>query len=312
MIKLNEKFNEFYYHRYNAIPVHLKTKIRPIVNVFYFSRFIRSFLYAKSYFKSYRNPSYGISRNLGLAKISFRPDELVSKAVDSANKILRDHKADSTKIIAGKSYLRTIANISDFDPQDPIVQIAMNDELLACVTKYLGVAPQLNSINVMWSPASEITAIKESSWTGSQLFHIDGDSDGIVKIWILCNKVTEDNGPTVLIPAEKSLKISKEISYTPNGKVPNDTPFTNVINEAFKAVGEAGTVFATDTARCFHQGSRTSINSERLVIMYFFDTFRSAWYLSNYQRPTLNRSDKWESFISNLPNHKKNLFRLLI
>jgi hypothetical protein len=311
MIHLIDKFNEFYYHRYDAIPVHLKTKIRPIVNGVYFARFIRSLFYTRHYFNSYRNPSYQIPRNLGFAKIYFQPDELISKAVDSANKILTEHKADSAKIVVGKSYLRTIANISDFDPNDPIVQIAMNDELLSCVSKYLGIAPQLNSINVMWSPASEVTTIKESGWTGSQLFHIDGDSDGIVKIWILCNKVSEDNGPTVLIPAESSLKISKEISYSPKGKVADDTPFANIITEAFKAVGEAGTMFATDTARCFHQGSRTSINSERLVIMYFFDTFRSAWYLSNYQRPTLIRSDKWEAFISSLPKHKKNLFRLL-
>jgi len=309
-INLMKKTKEFYYHRYDAIPVHIKTIIRPVINGLYFLRFSRSLWYHRSFARIVPNPRYVIPRNLGFAKIDFQPNELIYKAVDSANKILINHKQISTKI-TGKSYLRTIANISDFDPEDPIVQIAMNSELLSCVAKYLGVAPQLNSINVMWSPALEINKAEYGSWTGSQLFHIDGDSDGIVKIWILCNQVDEDNGPTVLIPADKSLKISKDISYSPKGKVKDDTPFISVMPEAFRAVGEPGTMFATDTARCFHQGSRTKINSERLVIMYYFDTFRSSWYLSDYQRPTLNRSNKWSLFISNLPNHKKNLFRML-
>jgi hypothetical protein len=211
----------------------------------------------------------------------------------------------------GKDYLRVIGNLTNLDPNGPIVKIAMNDELLSTVTNYLGIAPQLNSINVMWSPPSAITKKIDGTWSGSQLFHIDGDSDGIVKVWILCNEITDENGPTTLIPADSSLKISKEISYSPRGKVANDDPFRNVMNSAFKAVGNPGTVLATDTARCFHQGSRTNVNSERLVIMYFYDTFRSSWYLAGYQKPKFDLNEKWRDFISRLPNYKKDMFRLL-
>lgn len=267
-------------------------------------------MHAKRFIQESSAINYEIPRNLGFSSISFESTEQLSGAIKSANSILSNYKSTSMEA-AGKTYLRTIASISDLDPKDPIVKIALNDELLACVTKYLGVAPHLNSINVMWSPPSKVTQKSSSSWSGSQLFHIDGDSDGIVKVWILCNEVGEDNGPTTLIPANLSLRISKEISYSPKGKVKDDTPFIAVLDKAFKATGKAGTMFATDTARCFHQGSRTKENSERLVIMYFYDTFRSSWYISGFNPPSMIMSEKWKAFISSLPSHKKYLFRML-
>lgn len=308
---LISRFKEFYYHRYDATPLHLKTKLRPVINCLYCFRYIRSRINAARIKRGFPNPSYSIPRDLGFSPIELKPKILIHEVVKHANKILKEYKVSDMGKSVGKNYLRTIANISDFDPHDSIVQIAINDELLSCVAKYLGAAPHLNGINVMWSPPLKLTEKKEGDWTGSQLFHIDGDSDGIVKVWILCNSVSEENGPTVLIPADESLRISKELKYTPNTKVKDDKPFKNVITKSFKGTGDIGTVFATDTARCFHQGSRTKVDSERLVVMYFFDTFRSAWYLADYQRPTIKMTHEWKTFISNLPSHKRNLFRTL-
>jgi hypothetical protein len=306
------KVRIFLYQRYDGIPVHVKTRLRPIVNSIYFSRFVRAKKNARKIISKMPAPRTLIPRNLGFTQINFLNPKDVSDAVSSANQILSKYKEDGMQQVSGKPYLRIISSLSSLTPNSPIVKIAMNDELLSMVTSYLGVAPQLNSINVMWSPPSVITEKSEGTWSGSQLFHIDGDSDGIVKVWILCNKVKEENGPTTLIPADSSLRISKEIKYSPRGKVANDDPFKNFIGSAFKAVGEPGTVLATDTARCFHQGSRTELESERLVIMYFFDTFRSSWYLSGYQNPIFNRNSDWNQFISNLPSYKKDLFKLLI
>jgi len=305
------KIREFYYQRYDGVPVHIKTRLRPILNFAYFWRFFRAKRNASRILSKTPTSRNKIPQNLGFTEITFLDLKDVKEAVSSANQILDNYKARSMPNVGGKDYLRVIGNLTNLDPNGPIVKIAMNDELLSTVTNYLGVAPQLNSINVMWSPPSEITERFDGTWTGSQLFHIDGDSDGIVKVWILCNEITDENGPTTLIPADISLKISKEISYSPRGKVANDDPFKHEINSAFKAIGNPGTVLATDTARCFHQGSRTKVNSERLVIMYFFDTFRSSWYLAGYQKPKFDLNEKWIDFISRLPNYKKDMFRLL-
>jgi len=305
------KMRVFLYQRYDGIPVHIKTRLRPLVNSLYFLRFFRARKNAHKIFSNFSLPRDKIERKLGFARITFLDPKEVDLAVSSANQILSKYKTDGMQKVSGKNYLRVIGNLSNLTPDNPIVKIAFNDELLKLVTTYLGVAPQLNSINVMYSPPSAITEKSEGTWAGSQLFHIDGDSDGIVKVWILCNKITDQNGPTTLIPADTSLRISKEISYSPRGKVPNDDPFSNVISSAFKAVGNPGTVLATDTARCFHQGSRTHVDSERLVIMYFFDTFRSSWYLSGYRKPNFKIHADWKEFISRLPDYKQDMFRLL-
>jgi hypothetical protein len=161
----------------------------------------------------------------------------------------------------------------------------------------------------MWSPPSDVTGLF-GKWTGSQLFHLDGDSDGIIKVWILCNKVGEENGPTVLLPAEDSYKICKKIKYHPPQRVLDESIFDSLEHKFLKAIGDPGTIYATDTTRCLHQGSRTAEKSERLAIMLFFDTFRSSWYITNHNRPRFNRQKLSES-ISNLPKHKRRLFALL-
>jgi hypothetical protein len=161
----------------------------------------------------------------------------------------------------------------------------------------------------MWSPPSHVTGLF-SKWTGSQLFHLDGDSDGILKVWILCNKVDEANGPTVLRPAEDSYKIGKKIKYHPPQRVLDESIFHSLEDKFIKAIGDPGTNYATDTTRYLLQGSRTAEQSERLAIMLFFDTFRSSWYVTNHNRPRFKRQKLSES-ISNLPKHKRRLFALL-
>jgi len=189
------------------------------------------------------------------------------------------------------------------------MKFALDDQLISGISSYLGVAPQLNSVNIMWSPPSDITGLS-GKWTGSQLFHLDGDSDGIIKVWILCNKVGEENGPTVLLPAEDSYKIGKKIKYRPPQRVLDESIFNGLQHKFVKAIGDPGTIYATDTTRCLHQGSRTAEKSERLAIMLFFDTFRSSWYVTNHDRPRFNRQ-KLSGSISNLPKHKRRLFALL-
>ena len=194
------KVRIFLYQRYDGIPVHVKTRLRPVVNSLYFWRFFRAKKNARKIMSNFSSPQDEIERDLGFARITFLDPKEVDQAVFSANQILNKYKADGMQKVSGKSYLRVIGNLSNLTPDDPIVKIAFNDELLKLVTTYLGVAPQLNSINVMYSPPSAITEKSEGTWAGSQLFHIDGDSDGIVKVWILCNKIVEENGPTTLIP----------------------------------------------------------------------------------------------------------------
>ena len=297
------------YHRYEALSIPNKQRVKYVINLLFVKRYFIAKLTKNSYAKNASNPGFVIPRSKGVAKIDFYNKDLVNQAVAEANKILENHKNRKDSVIENKSYLRVIANIDDLSLDNPIMKFALDDQLISGISKYLGVAPQLNSVNIMWSPPSDITGLS-GKWTGSQLFHLDGDSDGIIKVWILCNKVGEENGPTVLLPAEDSYKIGKKIKYHPPQRVLDESIFNSLEHKFIKAIGDPGTIYATDTTRCLHQGSRTAEKSERLAIMLFFDTFRSSWYVTNHNRPRFNRQKLSES-ISNLPKHKRRLFALL-
>lgn len=297
------------YHRYEALSIPNKNALKYIINLLFIKRYFVAKLTKNSYARIAPNPGFVIPRSKGVVRIDFYNKNLVNQAVAEANKILENHKNKQDSVIANKSYLRVIANIDDLSLDNPIMKFALDDQLISGISKYLGVAPQLNSVNVMWSPPSDITGLS-GKWTGSQLFHLDGDSDGIIKVWILCNKVGEENGPTVLLPAEDSYKIGKKIKYHPPQRVLDESIFNGYEHKFIKAIGNPGTIYATDTTRCLHQGSRTAEKSERLAIMLFFDTFRSSWYVTNHNRPRFNRQKLSES-ISNLPQHKRRMFALL-
>lgn len=297
------------YHRYEALSIPNKQLVKYFVNLLFIKRYIIAKLTKRTYAKIASTPGFVIPRSKGVAKIDFYNKDLVNQAVAEANKILENHKNKKDSVIENKSYLRVIANIDDLSLDNPIMKFALDDQLISGISKYLGVAPQLNSVNIMWSPPSDVTGLS-GKWTGSQLFHLDGDSDGIIKVWILCNKVGEENGPTVLLPAEDSYKISKKIKYHPPQRVLDESIFNSVEHKFVKAVGDPGTIYTTDTTRCLHQGSRTAEKSERLAIMLFFDTFRSSWYVTNHNRPRFNRK-KLSGAISNLPKRKRRLFALL-
>ena len=303
------KIKEIVYHRYEALSIPNKQIVKYFVNILFIKRYIIVKMTARKYNKIAPNPGFVIPRSKGVAKIDFYNKDLINQLVVEANKILANYKDNKNAVVDNKSYLRIIASIDDLTLNNPIMKFTLDDRLLAGVSKYLGVAPQLNSVNIMWSPPSDVTGLS-GKWTGSQLFHLDGDSDGIIKVWVLCNKVGEENGPTVLLPAEYSYQIGKKIKYHPPQRVLDESIFDSVEHKFVKAIGEPGSIYATDTTRCLHQGSRTAEKSERLAIMLFFDTFRSSWYVTNHNKPKYNHM-KFKKDISDLPKRKRRLFSML-
>lgn len=304
-----EKIRIVLYHRYEALSEPKKQIVKYILNIIFLRRYLNAKIAVRQFKSISPNPGFKIPRSTGVEKIDLLNSQIIKECILEANKILIDYKNNKNNVIENKSYLRIIADIDDFDLNNPIMKFALDDELISGISDYLGVVPQLNSVNVMWSPSSNTTGLS-GKWTGSQLFHLDGTSDGIIKVWLLCNKVDQENGPTVLLPANESYKVGKQIKYHPPQRVLDESIFDNVEHKFVKAIGEPGTIYATDTTRCLHMGSRTSKESERLAIMIFYDTFRSSWYITNHNKPKFNYK-KLGKDIANLPKRKRMLFSML-
>jgi len=217
-----------------------------------------------------------IDQERGFERI-FPEKDLVSLIVENVKQLKKESKENSFK-----EYLQAISDLSDYDLESPEFKLATSPALLAMVSDYLGAFPYLYNITALWSPSPEfISQGKENSkYKGSQLFHRDSDDIKIVKVWILCSDVNSDNGPTILISAGESEKISRNLKYRQGVKIPFETEQTFSVdkNHINKAVGSSGTVYFTDTCRLLHFGSRTESANERLVFMIHYVSFFSSYY----------------------------------
>lgn len=208
----------------------------------------------------------------------FLEKDLVSAIVERVKQLKKEPQTNNSK-----EYLQSISNLSDYDLSSPEFKLATSPTLVAMVSDYLGTFPYLFDITALWSPSPEFTSqdkeISISKYKGSQLLHRDGDDLKIVKVWILCSDINSENGPTILISAEESEKICRNLKYRQGYKIPLETEQSLTIDENHinKAVGSSGTVYFTDTDRLLHFGSRTENANERLVLMIYYVSFFSTY-----------------------------------
>jgi hypothetical protein len=223
----------------------------------------------------------------------FPEKDLVTAIVERVKQLKKEPKTNNSK-----EYLQPISDLSDYDLSSPEFKLATSPTLVAMVSDYLGTFPYLFNITALWSPSPEFISqdkgISISKYKGSQLFHRDGDDLKIVKVWILCSDVNSENGPTILISAEESEKICRNLKHRQEEKISLEAEQSLDINENYinRAIGSLGTVYFTDTDRLLHYGSRTENSSERLVFMIhyvsFFSKYNRRFALQTAKVPRIN------------------------
>jgi hypothetical protein len=252
--------------------------------------------------KSSSEPLFELERSKGFCK--FKNDErftnmLVAFAQSAKERHLRGSKSKNNS----KDYLRQIWNLSEIDKDSFfILEWAVQANVLKSVSHYFeGKYPLLHEISVFYSPETEVDKLEK--WQGSQLFHMDGGGTQCVKIWMLCQDVEPEHGPTVVVSAEQSSRLAKSISYKPGTKLENDAILTNLEKlQTFALTGEKGSWFATDTDRSFHYGSRTTEQSSRLVVMFHYVDNNSSYYM-----PVL--SNHYTKQLKSIPNFSRELLK---
>lgn len=161
-----------------------------------------------------------------------------------------------------KPFLRNLLNGQDLLDIPEFMDVAMHPVFYGAVTKYLGQAPWLVSMNLWLTPPNQ-TAVR------SQLYHYDHKDTRQAKIFINLNDVTPDCGPLHFLPATESVKVEKAAGYS-QGRYTDEEVYGAVAkSEVIATVGNTGNGFIVDTARCLHYGSRGNIK-ERLMLMVNF------------------------------------------
>jgi hypothetical protein len=114
---------------------------------------------------------------------------------------------------------------------------------------------------------------------------MDGGGTQCVKLWLLCQDVADEQGPTVVVSAEQSIRLAKKLKYKPGTRIQDDKTLSNLENlDTFALVGQKGTWYATDTDRSFHYGSRTTEKTSRLVMMFHYVDNNSSYYMPLFSK----------------------------
>jgi len=167
-----------------------------------------------------------------------------------------------------KKFLVNVIDPSELTPASATVRFALRGDVIAAVSRYLGIVPRLGAISILHSDTVKTPP------KSSQLHHCDGDDVTQVKVFVYCTDVDRRSGPLTVLSAEHSAKVRKAAGYTYRDRL-TDAQVEAVLGPGtdHPILGPAGTAAFVDTSRCFHFGSRVEESAPpRLVTMIQYQT----------------------------------------
>jgi hypothetical protein len=162
---------------------------------------------------------------------------------------------------AKKTHWQPLLDRHDANAASAFYRFALQPRLLALVAHAMGEPPLLVSVGLHRS-------VPSSTLSHSQLWHRDFDGPQVIKIFAYLTDVTsEENGPLTFFPAPAS---GATLLWGRNHL--RDEELFRRIDAANRhaMLGPAGTVFAINTHRCIHMGSRVAEGQQRLMLTATF------------------------------------------
>jgi hypothetical protein len=210
-----------------------------------------------------------IARGVGFLVVPPGRFEETPGIVAEARAALADYDVSAPP--AGKNRKRFLQNVLDAGSltlDSAIVRLALREDVLSAVSKYLGVIPLLTTISVFHSDTVA------GDPTSSQLYHCDGDDVTQIKIFVYCTDVELPSGPLTLLDAGTTREVQRRTGYWYRNRLTDEQVRTAVgAPHEHVIVGSTGTALFVDTSRCFHFGSRVGPGApSRLATMIQYQT----------------------------------------
>lgn len=173
------------------------------------------------------------------------PQTLVSGLVEASNRKLAD--ARSLPQSRNKAFFSQLLGAPDLALGGVFMRFALDQRLLATTARYLGVAPFLESVELLYSRPLEGRPAQSQQW------HRDRTDLRIIKVFVYAVDVTPRQGPLSLLSRSDSARVPELLfHYVP------DEQMSRYVDPArtVALTGPAGTTIMTDTQACYHLGSR--------------------------------------------------------
>lgn len=189
----------------------------------------------------------------------FDTADVVRCAVDT----VMESDIERKKQKANKPFMMRLLDQASFTLDSSILRFALQREIVAIASAYLGVVPVLQFANVFISTATGADLVK------SQLYHCDSDDVEQMKVFVLCEAVTAEMGPLTILRADDSEVLRIRSAYRFNTRL-TDAQVGELLGgrpSETALIGPAGTTAFIDTSRCFHYGSRIDDPAVRRIIV---------------------------------------------
>ena len=147
----------------------------------------------------------------------------------------------------------------------PFARFALQPRLLALLTRAMGGLPQLDYVLLTLSHPTDAPLAQ------SQLWHRDHDDTRTIKVFAYLTDVSgAEDGPFTFIPGPAS----DRVGFTLRSHLPDERMFSRIPRIAASSIiAPAGSVFAVETSRCLHMGSRVTPGHRRLLYTATYTSF---------------------------------------
>ena len=173
------------------------------------------------------------------------PHALVSELVTASRQKLADVR--SLPQSRNKAFFSQLLGASDLELDGIFMRFALDDKLLGTTAQYLGVAPFLESVELLYSKPIEGQPAQSQQW------HRDRTDRRIIKVFVYAVDVTPRQGPLSLLSRSDSARVPELLfHYVPDQQMARYVEPGRTI----ALTGPAGTTIMTDTQACYHLGSR--------------------------------------------------------
>jgi hypothetical protein len=147
----------------------------------------------------------------------------------------------------------------------PYARFAVQPRILGMLSRIMGGLPQIDYVLLTLSlPSDAPLAV-------SQLWHKDYDDTRTIKVFVYLTDVAgEDDGPFTFVPGP----MSDKVGFTLRSHMPDEQAFRDIpADAACSMVAPALSVFAVETSRCLHMGSRVAAGHRRLLYTATYTTY---------------------------------------
>lgn len=200
-----------------------------------------------------------------------------------ADEIIKERGGIKRQGTGGRPYFQEIP-IEDLLGKHPsILDFALSSDVLSVVCNYLGFIPVFSGalpygvrFNESWEGFDDKP---NSSFTASQLFHLDYHDSPMVYVIVTLRDVALDNGPFCFLPESVSKRAAVALNYGARGR-----PYRITDEQIYSVVSEselmelcypAGTVLFLDNSKCFHYGSRNAVRPRHLLMYAYVSPCRT-------------------------------------